>query len=389
MAGLYLSKVGEEEMKVIFLDHTPFIGGAQLVLASHLKYLNKNEFAPILICSKQTAELASLYRHSGAKVYPIEFGRLKSFNPNVLRNLTQAYQEISEIVRKEKPKLLVSNTVRAHLMAALIAKKQKLPLIWVIRDYTFPRILFRLLRSIPQKILTVSQDLVRFYGLKGYEGAKVIYVGSDFDVELKRFSPTDVAKLKQNLGLSSKDPIIGFVGRLVYWKGAQVLIEAMADIVKTFPKAKALIIGGGSAQERDNEKDLKNLASILNLEKSILFCGFKPQTEVPLYYKTFDCFVHSSLEPEPFATVVVQAMMVPLPVVATNVGGTPEIIKNKTNGLLVNPDNSQELAVSIIKILSDQNLAKRLAQKALASVYPRLTEKEFTKGLERTYKELA
>lgn len=375
-------------MKITFLDHTPFIGGAQLVLANHLKYLNKKEFSPVVICSNQTPELIRLYRQSGAKVYPIEFGKWKSFNPWVLRNLTHVYQEISEIVRKEKPKLLVSNTVRAHLIASIIAKKQNLPLIWIIRDYTFPRILFRLLSSIPQKILSVSKDLVRFYGLKGCDRAKVIYVGSDFDVELKRFSYSDVAKLRQNLDLSSETKVIGFVGRLVHWKGAQVLIEAMTTIVKVFPQARALIVGGGGGQEGDNEKDLKDLVSILNLEKNVLFCGFKKQSEIPLYYKTFDCFVHPSLEPEPFATVVIQAMMVPLAVVATNIGGTPEIIKNKNNGLLIYPNKPQELARSIIKILKDQTLARGLAKRAYASVYPRLTEREVTKELEQTFKEL-
>lgn len=365
--------------KIIYLDHTPFVGGAQLVLGAHMKALDKDKFDPVVVCSKQAPSLVDYYQSGGARVITIDFGRLKTFNPRVLLGLVKIFKELSDIFRVEKPDLVVTNTVRAHLVGSVTAQRLQIPVIWIIRDYTFPNFLLNKLVDIPRKILTVSKELVEYYHLEKTGKVQVIYVGTDFDQS---------SKDKLKLAEIENAIVVGFVGRLVHWKGCQVLVRAMEKVVKQNPRVKALVIGSGQGQDGDNETIVKKLARDLSLERNIIFVGFQPQEKIKGFYSLFDIFVHPSLEPEPFATVVVQAMMCKLPVIGTNIGGTPEIIDNGKNGILVNPDNPEELSEAILKIATDAQLRKRLGSIAYQSVYPDLTERSVTKKMERIFEEV-
>ena len=371
--------------KVLYLDHTPFAGGAQYVLGAHLKELDKSKFEPIVVCSNQTPFLIDLYKSSGAKVVVINFGKLKILSPTAIWRFWKTIQELTKVLKEESPDLVVTNTVRAHITGSLAAHRLRIPVIWIIRDYTFPHFLLRYLLSIPKKILTVSQDLVDYYHLPGLPKTEIIYVGSAYEESKKKISPTQVKEVKESLKLLPGEVVIGFVGRLVRWKGASVLIEALRIVAETESAIKAVIVGGGQNQEDSNELELKNLVKAYGLAKMVTFTGFVPQEKVNVLYQIFDIFVHPSLEPEPFATVVVEAMTVPLSVIGTNIGGTPEIIKDHKNGLLVPPGDPEELAKAILTLIKDKKLREDVAQEAYRSVYPRLSEKVITRKIETIF----
>lgn len=371
--------------KIIFIDHTPFAGGAQYVLSDHISNLDKKRFSPVVICSFDSPTLADLYQRSGAKVYKIKFGRLKTFSPIAISHLWQSVREIARIISLERPDLIVSNTVRAHIIGSVVARKYSLPLIWIIRDYTFPRPLFRLLSFIPSKILTVSKDLLSFYRIDSTPRGLVIYVGTDFDKKLKKINSKKIQELKQDFGITKDCVVVGFAGRLVGWKGSGVLVDSIALMKKDLPTLKCLIVGGGKGQDDNIEEELKRKIRSLGLEDQVVLVGEMGIEEMPCYFKLFDIFVHPSFEPEPFATVVVQAMMTKLAVIGTNLGGTPEIIKNGQNGLLVPPNDSIALAEAIKSLAKDRGTRESLGKEAYDTVYPVLTEESVTKVMEGCY----
>ena len=138
--------------------------------------------------------------------------------------------------------------------------------------------------------------------------------------------------------------IIGCIGRIEIWKGQQVLVEAASTIIKTIPEVKFLFVGTG-----DNEEELKIDVRNKGLEKYCIFTGHI--TNVKDYIEKCTIIVHTSIEPEPFGMVIIEAMALEKPVIATNIGGPIEIIDNEKDGFLIPPQNPSILAEYILKLL--------------------------------------
>lgn len=132
-----------------------------------------------------------------------------------------------------------------------------------------------------------------------------------------------------------------------------------------------------------NEEYLKNLVNKNRLNDHVIFTGF--QKNIPLYLKCLDVFCLTSIEPEPYSSVVVEAMMARVPVIGTNIGGTPEIIKNEETGLLIEPNSPEELANAILKLYKDKNLIKKITENAYNHVLFNNTTEIKIKYLEKEY----
>lgn len=374
--------------KILFLDHTPFIGGAQLSLIQHLKKINRAEFEPVVVCSERARKigLTEKYEAIDAKYYIISFGLLKTFNLSALLSLVRSVVELKKIIREEKADLIFCNTIRADIIGSLAAMFTGIKIIWFIQDYTFPKPLFRLLKSIPKKILYVSQSVADYYSAELNEKNLVIRIWRDMDERMRSIAEKDMADIKTKLGIGGGDFVIGYIGRLVRWKGPQILIEAVKMLNKEgYKNIKCLIIGSGKNQEGDNENELKKTAGQIGLSK-VLFTGH--QEDIPLYFSILDVFCLTSIEPEPFSSVIVEAMLARKPVIGTDIGGTPEIIYNNRTGLLVRPGDAVDLKDSLIKIISDINLKKKIIDNAYSLASQDNTSFKAALKLEKIYKEI-
>jgi len=144
--------------------------------------------------------------------------------------------------------------------------------------------------------------------------------------------------------------IIGHVGALVkHHKGQQHIINIAAELKKTHPDILFILVGSGVDEEK-----LKQQANGLS---NVVFTGFI--NNVGDYMAAFDMFVFPSLE-EGLGSILLDAMDFSLPIVANNVDGIPDIIKNEQNGLLVEPKNDHQLAQAVLKLYNDKDLASRL-----------------------------
>lgn len=143
-----------------------------------------------------------------------------------------------------------------------------------------------------------------------------------------------------------------YVGNLIWGKGVHFLLEALPDVVSKYPDVKLTIVGSGP-----KEPDLNNLADKLELNPHVVFLGRIPHNEIPAVMHDSDLFVFPSLS-EATPRAVMEAMAMELPVVATRVGGIPEMIENGCTGLLVDPADSRQLSTAICQALSDPAWAK-------------------------------
>jgi N-acetyl-alpha-D-glucosaminyl L-malate synthase BshA len=187
------------------------------------------------------------------------------------------------------------------------------------------------------------------------ENLRIIPMG----VDPKRFQKTtEVGDLKKKHKLDGE--VILSVGRLIDLKGTDYLIKALPAVLLRFPEARALIIGSGPRKNH-----LLRLAKDLQIEQNIVFIDQIPHTELIKYYSLADVFVLPSItnkmeETEGFGVVLLEAMACGLPVIGSDTGGIPDIIKNGETGLLVRQKDSQDLGNQLIKLLTDADLRKKM-----------------------------
>ncbi len=378
-----------KKINILFLDHTPFIGGAQLSLISHIKEISRDNFNIIIGCSKNARNigLTDCYKKLNVKYHFVSFGHLKSFSPAVFFRLFKSVLEIRRIARKENIDLVFGNTVRANIAGSLAILFSGVKIVWFMHDDTFPKFLFNALRFIPERILYVSNSVACHHSVLTNFKNIVVYNGSDFYKKVKGISAEQIKQKRESWGANEDTAVIGYVGRLVEEKGPQILIKAVRDLLKHgMTNIKCVIVGSGDGQINNNEQCLKEIARDKELKNYIIFAG--QEKNVPLAMASLDIFCLTSIKSEGFGLTIIEAMMAKISVIATNIGGPAEIIQHMKTGLLVQPNNPAELSNAIKKLIADKKLRNEIINNAYDYVIKYYTAEHITKKLEIIYKKL-
>ena len=186
---------------------------------------------------------------------------------------------------------------------------------------------------------------------------KVIFNG----VETGKFAPgVRDESLRARLGVAPDTTLFAFAGRLVGWKGMGVALKALAEPAMRDANAKLLIIGDGP-----HKPELKQLARSLGLTGRVLFHDPVPHDALPALYGAVDAGVFPSIGDEAFGITIAEAMSCGKPVIASHIGGIPEVVGNEeTCGLLVPPGDSTTLAQAMRRLADDTALRTRLGAAA-------------------------
>jgi len=162
--------------------------------------------------------------------------------------------------------------------------------------------------------------------------------------------------LRNDLGVNRDSKLVGIVARLDPIKNHSLLLRSMKTVVEKEPKARLLIVGDGPLKEK-----LQRETKEMNLEDSVLFTG--ERQDVPKILKSLDIFVLCSIS-EGMSLTLIEAMAAGLPIIATDVGGNPKLIRSEENGMLVPSDDSNALSKAILNLLSNNDKANSLGQNA-------------------------
>lgn len=154
---------------------------------------------------------------------------------------------------------------------------------------------------------------------------------------------------RDELDIDGSCPVIGFVGQLVPRKGVTTLIRAMAEVVRQVPDAILVLVGCAPPDETDYEVECRRLVASLKLDAHVRMVGYR--RDVPAFMRTFDVFALPSRS-EPFGKVVIEAMAAGCPVVASRVGGIPEIVTGDDFGTLIPPDDPAALSTAVLQYLT-------------------------------------
>ena len=210
---------------------------------------------------------------------------------------------------------------------------------------------------------SIRKNLINDYGVNPEKIFVYKYKVSEI------FNPKVASDLKVLLNPSG--PIVLTVCRISPEKGLNYLIEASRNIADTFPNVRIIIKGYNGAYASSAEKryyeELTRLIHECNLQQNVVILETSPHSEIPKYLSAADVFVLPSIS-EGLGLVIPEALATGTPVVASRVGGIPDILIDEYNGLLVKPRDVESLAEAVLRILSDSRLKKRIIEGGLKTV---------------------
>lgn len=201
-------------------------------------------------------------------------------------------------------------------------------------------------------------------------------------VDMSMFKSTDDKEtFKKNLNIEEKRIIIS-VSRLTPKNGIDYLIRAFPEILARFSDTRLILLGGGKQEE-----EIKKLKRELGVQDKITLIDHVPHAEIKKYLSIADVFIRPSLD-EGFGIAFIEAMACGIPVIGTNVGGIPDIIKNNENGIIIEPRNEKQIINSILNLLNNKDLAEKLSAKGHEYVKKQFNWDNIYKKMKSVYEEV-
>lgn len=351
-----------QKIKILHVSASS-VGGIGRIILDIANLLDKDRFE-VSVSFGPEYSLDKEFVKNNIRIYRTSISR----RMRLLANVKALYQ-LYHILKKEKFDIVHTYTSTGGLVGRIASKLSNTP-VTIYHAAGYPlhqtqfslskRALFlfleRILNYFTDHYVAMSESLKQQTIEKGIarsEKISVIYHG----VDLRRFDYVpckDTNKLKRELELKHGVSVIGTIGRLDTQKGVCFLLRAASIILKLFPETIFLVVGDGPLRPQ-----LEKLSQDLNISRKVLFTGWIE--DVPNVLSVMDIFCLPSLW-EAFGIVLVEAMAMRLPIVAANVEGIPEVMKDGETGILVPPKKPEALAAAIMKLLKDKTLARQMGE---------------------------
>jgi glycosyltransferase involved in cell wall biosynthesis/GT2 family glycosyltransferase len=353
---------------ILLVSHQSDLSGAPTSLLLLAKHLNKALYNVTFTVPKD-GPLVKRLKEEGIEV--------------ITTGTTFQTLKIFKLIKKRKINIVHANTTTATY-GALAGKLARIPVIWHIREDLSGRpALTQLIRLLSDKVIVLSLETKS--RLKQFiPESTLAHIPNGIDV--KRCEDHKAMKdIRKELKIDPNSPIVGMVGSIEERKGIKYLIEAASLVKKEIPDVNFVFVGAPLPGNKGYQGKMEKLAEDLGLKDTVKFVGQKEN--VLDYLSAFDIFVLPSLW-EGMSRVILEAMACGKPVIATSVGGTPEIIESGKSGILVPPENSSALLKVIIEALEDKEKLNSLAQAGKKRIEEDFSIEKCTNNIEALYKEI-
>jgi teichuronic acid biosynthesis glycosyltransferase TuaC len=345
------------QTKLCIVTHTflPHVGGIERVVYEQCKRLIQKQFEPMVLTHRNYT--ARKYVYDGIKVQCYD-----SLNVGFRLGIPYAIPQVSsfktflETVKSNDLIHVHGHPYLSSFLAAKIAKRYSKPLvltqhntfieynnIWDTAEKVNDLAIGKQVLNEANKIIVVSDATKKYVLSLGANPEKVEVLHNG--VDLNRFKPLSEVKhqMRKKLGISKDANVVLTVRRIVYKNGIDTLLESAEIAVKRNPKLVFVVVGKGPDSEEVKEK-----IGQLRMQNNFKLTGFVSDEDLPLYYNIADLFALPSKSGEGLPLVVLEAMSCGLPVIATNVGGTSEVM-SKDYGKLVPPNSPDSLAEALVE----------------------------------------
>jgi len=352
---MFLMNSQNKKIKVAFVIGNFSIGGAERLVIDQINGIDKEIFEPFLVTllPKPANVIGGLIDLSESKIAQFKFQSFYDWC---------SWLRLIKFMRRQRFDIVYTHLFFANLVARAAAIMARIPVIISVEHniYRGKKPIYiladRILAKFTDKIITVSHSVKEFtIKQERIESDKfdVIYNGVDispvkFDKDAKR----------KELGIDAENLVVASVGRISEQKGFIFLVRAAKELIPRFTHAKFLIIG--PVEEKATFKMLQDEIG-QDLSDRIILLG--PRHDIKEILAASDIFVLPSLW-EGFGISALEAMAAGLPIIASNIDGLKEFIKNNENGILVSKGDTEALIRAISRLAADSDLRIRLASSA-------------------------
>jgi len=371
---------------IMYLEGSISFGGSTADLLNIINNLNREHYKPVVV---------TLYFGEHVEILKNRIKDVVALTPKFFDNgrllkvtLIRLYHFIKILLFiKDKHIDIIHFNNFVYYPGILAAKLSRIPCVCHLRSLpvgyhtrkTGVTFLTKFFSRFIDCFIAVSEAVKREYVIQGFNSKKISVIGTGIfikDIQKK----AAIKDLRSEFKVAKDEFIIGTVARLSWEKGIINLIEAMPSILEKMHNIKCFIVGGGPL-----ENELKERVNALGLRKNVILTG---KTDNPYYIlSSFDVFVLPSLK-EGQGIVVMEAMALGIPVVASRVGGIIELVEEGIDGILIEPGNANSIYRTALSLLSDKTLRNKLSRNALIKTESKFLIKDKVEKIEKIYEKL-
>ena len=357
------------------------IGGAQEHTRILCAGLDKNKYRVIIVT--RPGSIVPYYKGQGFEVIPVELrhkpgsilkllGIIKKYKIHIIHTHNMLADRRGCVAGWLGRVPIVVTTIHTLMNTDRFGEQKRGTSIW---QYNF------LLKHVPKKIIALSEEVKRHTRKElNLEDDRISLIHNASDLSRLNKSVNKQEK-KREFGIDEDCCVVGTVGRLVELKGYPYFIKAASLILQKFPeKLKFLIVGDGYMSD-----ELRNLAKGLGIADKIIFAG--QRRDVPEILHILDVFVLSSYY-EGLPRSIIEAQACGVAVVATNVGGTPEVVINDKTGILVPSKDEKAIAKAVIDLLTNRDKAEKMGNAGKEWVQKQFDAPVFIRKTEDLFEDL-
>jgi glycosyltransferase involved in cell wall biosynthesis len=382
-----------DKIKVLRVIGRLNVGGPAIHVVNLTAGLDPVRYQPLLVAGTENEAEGSM----------LDFALFHGVRPTVIPEIVTAFSlaprdaralvKLYILIRREKPHIVHTHTAKAGFLGRVAARLAGVPVIvhtfhgHVLHGYYGP-MKNELLRRVEQSLAWVTDRLVTVseqvknelvgYGIAKAEKISVVPLGFDLDPFLN--SHAQQGEFRREMGLSDEHKLVGIVGRIFPIKNHALFLESAARIAAQEPAARFVVVGDGVFRP-----NLENQARELGITDRVLFTGWR--RDLPRIYADLNVLVVSS-DNEGTPVSAIEAMASSCPVVATRVGGLPDLIQDQKTGRLVPPRDAAALAGAVLGLLNNPQTACELGQNAMEAVRQRFTVQRLLSDMDHLYTEL-
>jgi len=316
---------------------------------------------------------------------PLEVFKIRNlYGPRAIRECLR----LASYLKRQRMDIVHAYNFYANVFALPAARLAQVPVVLgSIRDTgenltARQRAVNKMVCRLADRVIVNAEAIKRTLVAEGYRPERITVIPNG--ILCPPLGSIPDRALHREFGLSTNDVLIGVVSRIARGKGLEYFLDAAPAVAARIPTAKFLIIGD-NAFNPDYREELKKQTVELGLQDRVIFTGFR--LDVPNILSSLAVSVLPSLN-EGLSNSLLESMAAAVPVVATNVGGNPEVVTDGEAGFLVPPRNAAALADAICRVLCTPNLRNTLGQAGRQRVLKYFSNERMIQNVERLYGDL-
>lgn len=382
---------------ILYTDHFPDVAGGQEALITRLKHLDTTTLRPVVIIPAIRGQLHQRLDTLGVKTVPLNlnagdirfkneknlFTRPAMMATNVVR-VPKAMFDIFRTIRTENVDLIHTNSFKSAVLSVIPAQLTDTPFIHHAhssRAYSDHGWFDSFVCNNANVIVANSSFTAATYN-QWEDRTRVIYNA----IETSRFQPAaaDPASVRRDFDAESS-PLIGEVARLTPRKRQEDLIAAMPEILDRHPETQLLLVGGEYEGLGAYADTIRSMIAERDLREAVSVTGYRD--DIVSTIAALDVLVLPSIQ-EPLGRVVIEALLMETPVVATNSGGIPEIVDDGETGILVPERDPDAIATAVSELLDTPERLEAMGKRGREQVLKRFSCETVVPQLEALYREV-